>query len=90
MEYTTHAPLCGDKVKQTIEKCDDGNTENGDGCSEECEIEHGWTAVLKVNQTTAKLYTVGEPICGDGFLTSVEGCDEGFTQFGCENDCSEP
>lgn len=30
---------CGDSIKQGTEACDDGNTENGDGCSALCAIE---------------------------------------------------
>ena len=30
---------CGDGEKETWEECDDGNTTNGDGCSERCELE---------------------------------------------------
>ena len=33
---------------------------------------------------------MGESICGDGYLTAVEGCDEGSTQLGCKSDCSDP
>lgn len=32
-------PKCGDNIKQGTEACDDGNTANGDGCSERCQIE---------------------------------------------------
>lgn len=31
--------VCGDGVLDLGEQCDDGNTENGDGCSAQCEIE---------------------------------------------------
>ena len=27
-------PVCGDGVKDAVEECDDGNTVDGDGCSE--------------------------------------------------------
>jgi cysteine-rich repeat protein len=30
---------CGDGVAQPIEECDDGNTEDGDGCSQKCTLE---------------------------------------------------
>ncbi len=33
------SPVCGDNVIEGIEQCDDGNTNNGDGCSDICEIE---------------------------------------------------
>lgn len=39
---TTCAIVCGDNVKDTSEKCDDGNTSNGDGCSSACLVESGW------------------------------------------------
>ena len=29
------------------EKCDDGNRNSGDGCSNICEVEPGWTCVSK-------------------------------------------
>jgi uncharacterized repeat protein (TIGR01451 family) len=40
---TTHVmgppPVCGDGHLDPGEECDDGNTQNGDGCSSQCEIE---------------------------------------------------
>lgn len=33
------APVCGDGIIQAGEECDDGNTVNGDGCSEYCKRE---------------------------------------------------
>lgn len=35
---------CGDGIK-TIQECDDNNTVSGDGCSDVCEVEEGWTCV---------------------------------------------
>lgn len=35
--------LCGNGIINTDEACDDGNTNNGDGCSNVCQIEGGWT-----------------------------------------------
>jgi len=32
-------PVCGDSVLDRSEECDDGNTDDGDGCSRLCEIE---------------------------------------------------
>ena len=29
---------CGDKFLDTAEKCDDGNQEDGDGCSSHCQV----------------------------------------------------
>jgi cysteine-rich repeat protein len=33
---------CGDGKRFELD-CDDGNTKNGDGCSDSCEVEKGWT-----------------------------------------------
>jgi cysteine-rich repeat protein len=35
------APICGNGVIEAGEACDDGNTNNGDGCSNTCQIEGG-------------------------------------------------
>jgi len=36
-------PVCGDGIINGNDICDDGNTANGDGCSNACVIESGWT-----------------------------------------------
>ncbi len=36
----THAPTCGNGVVDPGETCDDGNTNNGDGCSSTCQVEN--------------------------------------------------
>lgn len=33
---------CGDGHRLTSERCDDGNSSAGDGCSASCEVEDGW------------------------------------------------
>ncbi len=35
-------PVCGNGVRETGEGCDDGNAQNGDGCSGACSIELGY------------------------------------------------
>ncbi len=32
-------PICGDNIKGPLEACEDGNAEDGDGCSSNCELE---------------------------------------------------
>jgi len=39
----TSSVVCGDAVRDPLEGCDDGNTEAGDGCGGNCEVELGWT-----------------------------------------------
>ncbi len=34
--------LCGNAMLDITEDCDDGNNDDGDGCSRTCEIENGW------------------------------------------------
>jgi cysteine-rich repeat protein len=36
-------PICGNGQIQAGETCDDGNTNNGDGCNSTCSIQLGWT-----------------------------------------------
>ena len=35
--------ICGDGTNQGFVECDDGNLENGDGCSSLCTVEIGWS-----------------------------------------------
>ena len=35
------ADVCGDEILDSVEGCDDGNNDNGDGCSATCRIESG-------------------------------------------------
>jgi len=58
---------CGNGKIDSDEECDDGNTQNGDGCSSKCKIEGGY-ACIEVD---------GEQICGedpdgDGLPTNYE------------------
>jgi len=36
-------PICGDGKLDLGEMCDDGNSDDGDGCSSVCQVEAGWT-----------------------------------------------
>ncbi|MBU0470500.1 MAG: DUF4215 domain-containing protein [Nanoarchaeota archaeon] len=53
--------LCGDlKVEEIYgETCDDGNTDNGDGCSSTCKIEWGWNCE-KILKGGPQWYFTGE------------------------------
>ncbi|MBU1535024.1 DUF4215 domain-containing protein [Myxococcota bacterium] len=76
---TTGCTTCGDGVAQGTETCDDGNTVNGDGCSNACAVESGWDC------------TSGTcvPVCGDGERRGDEECDDGNLDAddGCDGDC---
>lgn len=38
---TPRGPVCGNGVAEALEECDDGNTDDGDGCSSSCDLERG-------------------------------------------------
>jgi len=73
---------CGNKNIDPGEDCDDGNKGGGDGCSDLCQREPGWTCP-DVGQACRP------PECGDGNLTDNESCDDGNKNGGdgCSSDC---
>lgn len=76
--------VCGNKELEPGEFCDDGNTEDDDGCSADCsEVDLDFDCSV-----------VGEPcvrvvICGNGVLEGDEQCDDLNTAAGdgCSADC---
>ncbi len=77
--------VCGDGfIIPGVEQCDDAPpAEAGDGCSETCTIEHGYSCV-------------GEPsicftTCGDGLIGGTEQCDDSppaEAGDGCSDACT--
>lgn len=78
---TLTSQLCGNGEKEGTEQCDDGNTDNGDGCSSTCQIEN----LCMVNKVTCKAsdpchYGVCQPRTGTCiYYTATDGtsCDDG-------------
>jgi len=69
-----------------VEECDDGNLEDGDGCSRGCEVEEGWTCVGGWCETGTC-----RPVCGDGIvIAGQEQCDDGnwWAYDGCSGSCT--
>jgi cysteine-rich repeat protein len=67
------------------EQCDDGNTENGDGCSESCQVEPGFQCSIP------DYACVSLGACGDGIVNPYgERCDDGNAVGGdgCSADCT--
>ncbi len=60
--------ICGNGVTEPDETCDDGGTDDLDGCSAACQVEEGWSC----EGTPSACQT----ICGDGLIVSgPEECD---------------
>ena len=85
---TTHTvgvttEYCGDGIVNGLgESCDDSNTNSGDGCSNTCRIETGYSC----SGTPSSCHAV----CGDGIVTGGETCDDGNTTpgDGCSATCT--
>ncbi|MCD6497723.1 MAG: SUMF1/EgtB/PvdO family nonheme iron enzyme [Deltaproteobacteria bacterium] len=60
--------VCGDGVVIGNEGCDDGNQEDGDGCSTQCKVEKGWACAQGSP-------TVCHTVCGDNMVAGSEECD---------------
>jgi cysteine-rich repeat protein len=77
---------CGDGILDIVEDCDDGNTTNGDGCSDACAEEDGWDCDTSVEPSecepppiitvtgSASLHPLAVRLTG-GAETTIEGAD---------------
>ncbi len=72
---------CGNGSIEGMEECDDGNTDNGDGCSAACTVEPGWSC------PSAGMACV--QLCGNGSIDEGEACDDGNDRGGdgCSDTC---
>ena len=81
MNCQVNIPGCGDGSQSSQEQCDDGNNQNGDGCSAFCIIENGYHCSQ----------TIGCEPCGNGHVDAAEGetCDDGnrVNGDGCSSFC---
>ncbi len=50
LAFCLKTTLCGNGIVEILEKCDDGNINNGDGCSSDCKIEQGYQCVKQPSQ----------------------------------------
>jgi fibro-slime domain-containing protein len=82
--YEHDKAVCGDKIIESSENCDDGNMMDGDGCSSQCLREPKWTCPM------VGMPCVHDLECGDGMIEGMEACDDGNTMDGdgCSADCS--
>jgi cysteine-rich repeat protein len=83
-----YSGICGDGFRRhsSIEECDDGNMEDGDGCSSSCKIEKGWLCDGgSWNSADSCIF----PVCGDMKREGPEDCDDGNLEAGdgCSPTC---
>jgi LPXTG-motif cell wall-anchored protein len=93
---------CGNGVKEGSEQCDDGNPNNGDGCSATCQIElcnpgcmsPTWIGDDECDQSCnvgACNWDGGDcgAVCGNETTETGEQCDDGNTNYGdgCSATC---
>jgi cysteine-rich repeat protein len=82
---TSSEPYCGDGRRDTGERCDDGNGDAMDGCTD-CEPEEGYSC-------SGDVLSACTPVCGDGLVVGPEalagGCDDGGSDGGdgCNTMC---
>jgi cysteine-rich repeat protein len=90
---------CGDGIQQAGEQCDDGNRDDGDGCTNKCKVAKcGDGAVAGGEQCDDGNRFDDDgckndctlPVCGDGIIAQgAEECDDGNTvaNDGCSSTC---
>mmetsp|Transcript_23559 Transcript_23559/g.26172 ORF Transcript_23559/g.26172 Transcript_23559/m.26172 type:complete len:363 (+) Transcript_23559:7-1095(+) len=74
---------CGDGSRGGAETCDDGNTEDDDGCNHFCQVETGWRCFFEGTRDLCM------SDCGDGITLGCEECDDGnfISGDGCSSSC---
>lgn len=91
------APTCGNGVFEPAlgEQCDDGNVNNGDGCSALCHVEYPWYC-FDNKRCLNPLNPASQPqfiaaFCGNGIVETQFGevCDDGnkVSADGCSSSC---
>ena len=97
------APICGNGVIEVGETCDDGNTNNGDGCSNTCQTEGGGCVIDAQcndnNSCTMDLCVAGACVfsaqangsaCNDGnACTTGDTCVDGACTGGAPVSCND-
>ncbi|MBS2013914.1 MAG: fibro-slime domain-containing protein [Deltaproteobacteria bacterium] len=83
LKSTGGAAVCGDGVVGATEDCDDGNTNNGDGCTSLCKLEPNFQCLTPGSPCTPA-------VCGNGVREGLEQCDDGNNRpyDGCSPQCT--
>lgn len=65
---------CGNNLLEQDEECDDGDREDGDGCSASC--------TLETSDPRSPTLVAAATVCGNGLLEDNEECDDGNRREG--------
>ncbi len=90
--------ICGDTIKTGSEECDDGNKNDGDGCSSKCKLEICGDGTKQANEECDDgnkndgdgcSSECKREFCGDGKKQPNEECDDGNANNGdgCNSIC---
>jgi cysteine-rich repeat protein len=94
--------VCGDGTRAASEACDDGDTDNGDGCSSTCTIEPLFTctgtmpSVCTGTCPNGTVQTAAGETCDDNNSTPGDGCsatcttETGYVCSGAPSVCTMP
>ena len=79
---------CGNGLQDAFEQCDDGNTQDDDGCSSVCRVENNWKCWEKDGSSQAVCFkcTIGCATCKETCLSCQSGmflADSGACEVGC-------
>ena len=100
-QLSTFTYICGNGIVEAGEQCDDGNSDFGDGCTPNCQLEaYCGNGIVEAgeecddgNNTSGDgcnvdCYLEG-PVCGNGIVEAGEECDDGNNTSGdgCNVDC---
>merc|ERR1711907_902100 len=82
--FIKHCERCGDAKVVGQEECDDGNRKSGDGCSDICHVEPGWSCNGGSTSSTCNCEK-----CGNGKIGGLEECDDKNFKAGdgCDDSC---
>ena len=72
----TLSTYCGDGILAVgIESCDDGNTVDGDDCTNLCGVPNATDTLISIARAALTAGSIG--FCGDGIRNGFESCDDG-------------
>src|SRR5262245_11918518 len=91
--------ICGNRIPEPGEQCDDGNNVNGDGCRNDCQRERCGDGILGLGEQcddgNDEFDDGCRPdclfaLCGDEHLDPGEECDDGnnVNGDGCRPNCT--